>query len=156
MEGKSPAQPDDQTTQQMNSAPSASRLLTLPPEIRNTIYHYRLSSNSTIALRSSLHGGKKCPEPSLLRTCHQIRSEATAVYYANNSFLFSFTVLNGTFVDAQNVKSFVRWLDATPARYLDLIPELFLNLGGMCRCEQLGRSRPGSYTYGEQTVHCAV
>lgn len=52
----------------------------LPAEIRNIIYAYSLFSPDGVTINS---------EPALLRTCKQIRSEATLMYWAINNFKIS-------------------------------------------------------------------
>lgn len=57
--------------------PTPSRLLSLPPGLRNPIWKFAVSSFSA----QTLHD-----EPTLLRTCKQIRREARAMYYRHNTF----------------------------------------------------------------------
>ena len=71
-----------------------SMLLKLPPEIRNRINEFALVSADTMCItRQPLKGGKRrtkpqdlIAEPGLLRTCTQLRSEATPIYYGANAF----------------------------------------------------------------------
>lgn len=60
--------------------PTASRLLTIAPEIRNRIYRYALLSSDPIELTTLPK------QPALLFTCRQIRSEATKMWYFGNEF----------------------------------------------------------------------
>ncbi|RMZ07191.1 hypothetical protein D0862_04350 [Hortaea werneckii] len=59
-----------------------SPLLTLPPELRNRIYSLALTSNSKI--NPTKTGLLK--RPALLQTSHQIRAEATQMWFACNAF----------------------------------------------------------------------
>ena len=58
-------------------------LLTIPSELRNTIYEYALSHNERIDLNYMSN------PPGLLRTCRLIRKEATDIYYQGNDFVFT-------------------------------------------------------------------
>jgi len=60
-----------------------SPLLALPPELRNHIYYDALIEDE-IYVRSN--DPSTLQEPSLLRTCCRIRSEASPIYYASNNF----------------------------------------------------------------------
>ncbi|KAK5127463.1 hypothetical protein LTR85_006802 [Meristemomyces frigidus] len=60
-------------------------LLSLPPEMRNRVYRAALIDNSEIVI---LPKGPLPDEPALLRTCSQIRNEATSIYYKENRFVF--------------------------------------------------------------------
>lgn len=63
-----------------------SALLSLPPKMRNRIYRAALVSDGRdILIRPSI---KPAIEPALLRTCQQIRNEATEMYYQENTFRF--------------------------------------------------------------------
>lgn len=59
---------------------SVSRLLALPAELRNKIYHFSLVDEDEIFITSELK------PPSLLSTCRQVRNEALQIYYFANSF----------------------------------------------------------------------
>lgn len=62
-----------------------SPLISLPAELRNEIYDLALThSDGPIDVTSD----EKPNEPALLATCVQIRTEATPIFYANNSFRF--------------------------------------------------------------------
>lgn len=63
-------------------------LLKLPAELRNRIYEMVLLDATTTHVTTA----KAKPDwhsPGLLRTCHQIRSEASSIYYAVNIFRVS-------------------------------------------------------------------
>lgn len=60
--------------------PSASRLLSIPPEIRNRIYRHALLSPDHIELTTTLK------QPALLFTSRQVRNEATKMWYFDNQF----------------------------------------------------------------------
>ncbi|KAK6389431.1 hypothetical protein LTR65_006812 [Meristemomyces frigidus] len=60
-----------------------SSLLCIAPELRrNNIYNYVLVSQADIEIPDS----GKLAQPGLLKTCQQITEEATAIYYAQNTF----------------------------------------------------------------------
>jgi len=54
----------------------SSRLLQLPPELRNRIYEHAVFDN-VVMITPSLK------QPSLLHSCKQIREEALGIFYAN-------------------------------------------------------------------------
>lgn len=57
-------------------------LLTIPAELRNTIYEHALLTKDRIDLNET-------PKPpGLLSVCQQIRKEAIALYYKGNNFVF--------------------------------------------------------------------
>lgn len=60
-----------------------SRLLQLPPEIRNRIYEAVLLKYEMVDI---LRGTRV---PPVLRTCHQIRYEASGIYYARTILVIS-------------------------------------------------------------------
>lgn len=62
--------------------PTNSHLLDLPAELRNTIYRFALVDYQRITLHSTT-----TMEPPLLSTCHQIRNEASSIYWAENTFV---------------------------------------------------------------------
>lgn len=77
----------------MTSKTEKPTLLTLPAELRNRIYHLVLTKGSPI---SPYRCEDKTEEPAslrLLRTCRQIRSEATSIYYGTNMFRFYDSIL---------------------------------------------------------------
>ena len=55
-------------------------LFTIPSDLRNTCYEYALISSKRINIK--LH----TKQPALLRTCRQLREEATVLYYTCNAF----------------------------------------------------------------------
>ncbi|KAK5119921.1 hypothetical protein LTR85_007247 [Meristemomyces frigidus] len=59
-----------------------SKLLSIPPELRNGIYGYVLLSKNNIEIPDT----GKLVRPALLKTCRQITEEATSIYYALNAF----------------------------------------------------------------------
>lgn len=58
-----------------------SRLLSLAPELRNRIYRFALLSSDRVVVQDHTK------PPPLLEACHQIRTEAYAIYYRENIFL---------------------------------------------------------------------
>ncbi|KAF7189270.1 hypothetical protein HII31_09423 [Pseudocercospora fuligena] len=65
----------------------ASRLLSLPAELRNNIYRNALISKSRIAIRDA--AGDVFDPPALLSVCRQISEEAASIFWAENSFCLS-------------------------------------------------------------------
>lgn len=85
-----------------------SRLLNLPPELRNMIYEHVLSSQEAIKVPGREHrypnGRLKSTSwhfqlPPLLHTSHQIRMEAVSIYYSVNIFKFPLAKLRGPLAD---------------------------------------------------------
>lgn len=62
-----------------------SRLLDLPPELRNSIYNYVLATDDVIKIPAS----GKPKRPPLLQVCQQITDEATLLYYSCSKFSIS-------------------------------------------------------------------
>ena len=58
-----------------------SPLLSLPAELRNTIYRYALLEPDEIEVERQQH-----MQPALLRICRQVRSEASPMFYNENKF----------------------------------------------------------------------
>lgn len=56
-------------------------LLTLPPELRNSIYRYVLVPRGSFMITKDNY-----MQPPLLRTCRQLRQEASGIYYEENYF----------------------------------------------------------------------
>ncbi|KAK5704352.1 hypothetical protein LTR97_003370 [Elasticomyces elasticus] len=61
---------------------TCSRLLDLPPELRNAIYEYALVIHQPITISKT----SQWTQPGLLRACKQIRQEAAPIYYGMNQF----------------------------------------------------------------------
>jgi len=62
-----------------------SRLLSLPPELRNPNYRYALVGTPSVKIKNRTH----VPEPpALLQTCRQVRAEAHGIYFLKNDFIF--------------------------------------------------------------------
>jgi len=68
--------------------PQDSRLLNLPAEIRNRIYHFAVASTESTHMR-----GGSLARPGLLQTCKQTAEEATQIYFASNKFVAHLTAL---------------------------------------------------------------
>ncbi|KAK5122447.1 hypothetical protein LTR85_004031 [Meristemomyces frigidus] len=68
-----------------DAIPPTSRLLSLPPELRNHIYSYVLPSSSQ---EFRFMYGEHAAIPSLLHTNEKVRSEAIGLYYGNSTFEF--------------------------------------------------------------------
>lgn len=82
-----------------------SRLLSLPPELRNNIYHLVLVEPRAIVIDDQR---PPPPEPGLLSVCKQIRSEAIGVYFKANLFRFIIHDLDAT--------TYIRWCVASHKR----------------------------------------
>lgn len=93
-----------------------SPLLTLPPELRNRIWHEVLvpPQRETFAL-SNGH-----MEPALLSVNHQLRSECTGIFYANTTLHFT---------DPQIC---IRRLTSLSRKYIEVIPELRFDTSETC------------------------
>ena len=61
---------------------SSSRLLNLPPELRNKIYEFALVESQEI----QVHQQNIVKPPPLLACCRQIRSEALGLFFTGNNF----------------------------------------------------------------------
>jgi hypothetical protein len=72
--------------------PDAPSLLTLPGEVRNAIYEILFVSSQPIKISSdqargrSYSSGNAGPHTNLLKSCRQIRYEASGILYAQNTF----------------------------------------------------------------------
>lgn len=80
-----PALPDQLHNWNGSSDPTRCRLLDLPPELRNEIYSYILSSEVIMLGNSTPH----IPEPAILAVNRQVRSETLSLFYADNTFAIS-------------------------------------------------------------------
>ena len=91
-----------------------SRLLTLPPEIRNMIYEHVLLGTTTIDINRHEELRQRT---ALLRTCQQIRIEALNMFYARNSFRVT--------ISTEYYKHLLKWLQTVQATSIgDLLIEL--------------------------------
>lgn len=78
---QAPVSPGDHSqVRQQNS-----RLLDLPPELRNQIYRHVLHEPNKIVIPTH---GPIPTEPGLVRTCREIRAESLLIYYQENKFEF--------------------------------------------------------------------
>ncbi|KAK5117159.1 hypothetical protein LTR85_008927 [Meristemomyces frigidus] len=68
-------------TQSDATTQSTSRLLALPPELRDEIYRFALVEEK-IVVDATRH-----TTPGVLRTCRQIRKEASPIFYRENAFV---------------------------------------------------------------------
>lgn len=66
----------------------ASKFLDLPAEVRNNIYFYAVTGIPVCPDESLDYPLSAFDEPPITRTCRQIRSEALAIFYGENSFRF--------------------------------------------------------------------
>ena len=83
----------------MANAKGAS-LLTIPAELRNTIYEHVLLRKQRIDLNET------SKPPGLLATCRQIRKETIAIYFKGNDFVFKVHEYDGA--DASHAFKLVR------------------------------------------------
>ena len=67
-----------------DSASAKCPFLDMPPELRNRIYHLALVHDGVVHVGRDSESLVK--EHSLLATCTRVRSEATGIYYAVNTF----------------------------------------------------------------------
>ena len=111
-----------------NSNETFSPLLELPRELRDLIYREVLvGEEKTVALIDC--AGKAQAEPSLLRTCQQIREEAKNVYYVNNTF----TLPLRPYQDELLLGKMLAWAEGWPTRVFALVPNLvFLDCDNNC------------------------
>ncbi|KAK3651922.1 hypothetical protein LTR56_005431 [Elasticomyces elasticus] len=111
-----------------------SRLLQLPPELRNHIYEFvlpkllkmssikpgsRQGARRQLMLHSEHHDGPSRPVkpqpvtiPALLQTCQLLRADALPKYFAENIFLLVLDNKDGAY------KYTIKWLECTDARGL--------------------------------------
>lgn len=79
-------------TVNLADAQMQSRLLRLPPELRNTIYSYALSEDMDPCVHDLLHScpktGRPLTMPPLLSTCRKTRDEAGSIWYSAATFRF--------------------------------------------------------------------
>lgn len=80
------------TLNQTNNPQAGSRLLNLPPELRNRIYEYCLKSEYVrdiykVSTPWTINITDRPKPPGLLFTCKQVRSETTKIWYLANEFL---------------------------------------------------------------------
>ncbi|KAK3679769.1 hypothetical protein LTR78_000145 [Recurvomyces mirabilis] len=92
-----------------------SRLLKLPPEMRNLIWEYALHEQHPVRISRS-----NSAEAPLLRTCKKIRNEGELIFYDTNDFDAIVTMF-----DWQHV---AHWLRHRPPEKLFLIRSLTLKL----------------------------
>ncbi|KAK5134781.1 hypothetical protein LTR08_006156 [Meristemomyces frigidus] len=115
-----------------------SPLSRLSPELRNQIYHLALYERRPVAITPN-----RTMEPSLLKTCKQIRNEAELLFYAINHFTAIIT-----FSPSQHL---VYWLGQGPKQKLALIRSLTV------RYERPGHGfHPGGIARTANAVHYAT
>ncbi|KXT12092.1 hypothetical protein AC579_1875 [Pseudocercospora musae] len=94
-----------------------SPLLKLPAELRNRIYHETLADSNQ---PNTFHLSKESMEPPLLTTSHQIRTEASGIFYANTILQFNDPTVC------------VRRLATLSSKFVELIPELRYDTSEPC------------------------
>jgi len=92
-----------------------SPLLSLPPELRNSIYRLVFKSEGEYIEIEPSHIHK---HDGILQTCRQIREEGAAIFYAENTFISRFGVGSSNFVLA--------WLSAIGRRNVQSIRGLVI------------------------------
>ena len=90
-----------------------SPLLDLIPELRNNIYHLVLAPEEDQAVNITFKEINR--RTALLRTCSQIRSEATQIFYASNSFAIK---------DVLGYRAETDWFIKLAAANAKLIPKI--------------------------------
>ncbi|KAK5137726.1 hypothetical protein LTR08_007297 [Meristemomyces frigidus] len=105
--------------------PQDSPLLALAPELRNRIYHYTLLSDAPIDTNCK----DASKEPALLATCHQVRKEATGIYYSENTFT---AVANSSITEAGHDR-LRHWLQVAGPMRCALVPKLQVHRGNKPR-----------------------
>ena len=96
---------------------AASPFLALPGELRNDIYHLALAAEDDEHVNISLHAIKQ--RTALLRTCSQIRNEATEIFYNVNVF-----AITDCLAQHYEIKRFLR----NAGKYTVLIPKLIVHI----------------------------
>ena len=96
------------------AATTSSRLLDLPPELRNSIYRLALRNIRPI---KPLTGRP----PALVQANKQIRAEATSIYYAENTFSIALTACTATAI--------TKWTHSLGQRNATLIPSINVYCG---------------------------
>lgn len=77
MAGSTQGSPSEEISITQDSA-----LLELPAELRNRTYRYAMTSDEAV----EVEGEAIISSTKLLQVCHQIREEATSIFYAENAF----------------------------------------------------------------------
>ena len=95
--------PTADTVRGMVSPQENNKLLLLPPEMRNRIYGFALIEAVYIIIGPQ---GPLPAEPALLRTCSQIRKEASGIYYRAN--YFKFDIMNN------DASVYIQWCRRSP------------------------------------------
>lgn len=112
----------DTTTASKTTANGRTPLLRLPAELRNNIWEKILVMEEPIDIESDLVVDNF--RKNLFPVCHQIRSEACAVYHEQNTFIIDFDLAESAFLASEGgVKS----ADADPPagmKWLAAIPEV--------------------------------
>lgn len=73
--------------QRLESLSSPFRLLDLPVELRNRIYHFVLSDHRNFVLLLSWQRQQHMGYPAITKVSHQIRDEVLPVFYSSSSFV---------------------------------------------------------------------
>ena len=88
---------------------TTSRLLELPPELRNYVYELSVVSNTSIVIEPG-DKSTRAKQPPLILVNRQIRSEALLIFYAQNTFEFDASECG--FVTAKG-----HWLQLPPGSF---------------------------------------
>ncbi|CAK4033158.1 Hypothetical predicted protein [Lecanosticta acicola] len=89
----------------------------LPAELRTVIYEHALGQKERIRV-------PKSASPSLLRTCTQIRNEASSIYYSTNSFQARVTHAFDNRAPGEAENSLKKWLQAIGSKRAGQIEKL--------------------------------
>lgn len=101
---------------------SPSSLLSLPPELRNTVYRYVLDPHrkSNWSEHTYVNAAGQEHQPAVLRTCTQIRSEMLPMWYASTTFCVE--VYSNGLADGP-----LTWLSRVKEEHLKLVHRIWLD-----------------------------
>lgn len=113
-----------------------SRLLSLPPELRNRIYHYHFPKHRTVSIERPVTRSGRPSQPNgvlaILLTCRQVNDEAAGLFYHLNRFRVSVRHVH----PRSNAPTF---FSVTSAPRLEAVREM--TIAGLSIDQITGRSR---------------
>lgn len=131
-----------------------SRLLSLPPELRNAIYREVLLENGVVRITNE---ARPAP-PSLLQVNRQIRKEATAIYYKENTLRFCIWKFDaGVYITWSQLFTFhgefsTRWSFEGPRNWENLLQWVEASYTGKCTKLQRSSTSPPQSSTGKTIV----